>query len=51
MFLLLVEVINLLTLLDFIPPGQERYHWIKPVGTCLSVAEFEIDYGVGLSVP
>ena len=50
MFLLLVPVIVILILLDFLPLSQERYHWLKPVGVRISVAEFDVDYGIIMSV-
>ena len=48
---LLVADLTVLILLDFIPPIQDRYHWLKPVGICISVTNFDVDYDVGLSVP
>ena len=51
MFPLLVEVSTMLILPHFIPPGQETIHCIKHVGIRVSVANFDVDQGVGLSVP
>ena len=51
MFLLLVAVRTMLILLRFLPPIQECYHWIKPVVIRVSVANFDVNYGVVLSVP
>ena len=51
MFPLIMAAQNLLITLHFIIPSQECYHWIKPVGIRVSIAEFDINYGVGLSVP
>ena len=51
LFPLLVALLTVLIILYFIPPRQERYHWIKPVGIRVSVAEFDVNYFIGLSVP
>ena len=51
MFPLLVEVLIVIILLRFIPPSQERYHWLKPVIICVSVAKFCVHYGACVSVP
>ena len=51
MFLLLVVVIIMIIRLHFIQPIQERYPWLKPVGIRVRVAEFDANYGVGMSVP
>ena len=48
MFLLLVVEINMIIHLHFLPPIQERYHWLKPVGIRVSIAKFDVDYGVGM---
>ena len=50
-FPLLVEVLNIIILIDFLPPIQERCHWIKYVGVCVSVEKFDVDDSVSLSVP
>ena len=50
MFPFLVAVINKIILLHFLPPRQDNYHWIQPVGIFVSVVEFDGDYGMGLSV-
>ena len=49
MFLLLVVVITMIIRLHFLPPIQERYHWLKHVGIRVIIAEFDVDYGVGMS--
>ena len=49
MFMLLVVVITMIIRLHFLPPFQERYHWIKPVGIRVRISEFDVDYGVGMS--
>ena len=49
MFLLLVVVITMIIRLHFISPFQERYHWLKPVGIRVSIFDFDVDYGVGMS--
>ena len=46
-----MAVLNMLILIDFTPPIQEILHWLKTVGTRVRVAEFEVNYGEGLSVP
>ena len=51
MFLLIVAAITVLILLDVIPPRQEHCNCIKYTGIRVSVAEFEVDYGVSLSAP
>ena len=50
MFLLLVVVITMIIRLHFIPPFQERYHWLKHVGIHISVAKFDVDYGVSMYI-
>ena len=37
--------------IHFLPPSQEHYYWFKPVGVRVSVAKFDVDYGVGMYVP
>ena len=46
-----MEVITVIIILLFLPPIQEHYNWIKPVGIRPSVADFDVDYGAGLSFP
>ena len=41
----------MLILLDFLSSNRERYHWIKFVGVCDSIVEFDVNDGVSLSVP
>ena len=48
--MLLVEVSTMIIIIHFLPPSQERFRWLKPVGICISVAAFDVDYGVCLSV-
>ena len=47
--MLLVVVITMIIRLYFLPPIQERYHWLKHVGIRVIIAEFEVDYGIGMS--
>ena len=49
MFLLLVVVITMIIRLHFIPPFQERYHWLKHVGIRVIIVKFDVDYGVRMS--
>ena len=51
MFPFLVELITVFIILDFIPSSQERHHWIKHVGICVIIANFDVDNRVSLSVP
>ena len=51
MFPLLVAVLTVIILLRFIPPIQELFHWIKPVGMCVSISKFGVDYDIGMYVP
>ena len=48
MFLLLVLVITIIIRLHFIPPFQERYHWLKHVGMRVIIVAFDVDYGVSI---
>ena len=50
MFMLPVAVLIVLILHHFIPSSQKRYHWLKSVGIRVSVANFDVDYGIGISV-
>ena len=47
---LLVAVLIVLILISFLPLTQKHFRFIKPVGICISVAKFDVDYCVGLSV-
>ena len=51
MFLLIVAVLDVLILLGFLPPIQERCHWIKSLGVRIIVAKFDVDDGIILLVP
>ena len=50
-FPLIVKVLTMLILLNFLPPSQERFHWLKYAGVRVSVAEFDIADGVSLYFP
>ena len=50
MFPLLVAVLIVIILIDFLPPSQERCHWIKSIGVRVRVADFYADDGVSLYV-
>ena len=50
-FMLIVEFLTVLILISFIPHIQERCHWLKPVGIRISFANFDVDCGIGMSVP
>ena len=50
-FPLIVAVLTVIIIIDFLPPIQERRHLLKSVGIRISVAKFEINDGVSLSVP
>ena len=49
MFLLLVVVITMIIRLRFLPPFQERYHWLTHLGIRVIIDEFDVDYGAGMS--
>ena len=42
-------VITMIIRLRFIPPFQERYHWLKHVGIRVIIVEFDVNYGVVVS--
>ena len=44
-------VVIMLILLHFLLPSQERYRWLKPVGIRVNAADFDVYYGICLSVP
>ena len=46
----IVAVLTVIILLEFIPPNHLRRHWLRYVGICISVADFDVDDGVNLSV-
>ena len=46
-----MAVLTVLILLHFLPPRQERYHCIKPLGIHISVTNFDVNDGVFLYVP
>ena len=48
---LIVEVLTILTLLDFLSLIQEHRHWIKYLGIRIIVAKFNINDGVSISIP
>ena len=50
-FLLIVAFLTVVILLDFLPQIQEHLHWIKFVGVCIIVADFDVNDGVSLSIP
>ena len=50
MFLLILEVLTMITLLGFLPLIQERLHWIKYLGVRVSIAEFDVDDGASMSL-
>ena len=50
-FPLLAAVLTMIIIIYFIVPIQERYHCLKPLGIHISIAEFDENYGVGLSIP
>ena len=39
-----MAVLNIITLLDFLPPIHERFHLLKPVGIRVIVIKFDVDY-------
>ena len=49
--MLIVVVLTVNILLGILSPNQECYHWINPVDIHISISNFDVDYGVGLSVP
>ena len=49
--MLIVAVLTVLILILLIPTSQEFIHCLKPVIIHVSIAEFDIDYGVSLSYP
>ena len=51
MFSLIMEVLNVLILIHFLPTNQELIHWIKPVGICIRIVELDVDYGINLLFP
>ena len=51
MFPFIVAVHTVLILLDFLPPIQEHYRWIKYVGIYASVTGFDVDDDIRLLVP
>ena len=46
-----MEVITVLILLGFLPSIQEHIHWLRYVGICISVVDFDVDDGISLLVP
>ena len=51
MFLLIVSVLTVLILIHFLPPSQEHFHCLKFVDLRVIIANFDVIFGVGLSVP
>ena len=51
MFPFCMSFLTVLIIICFLPPIQKLLSAIKPVDIHVSVAKFDIDYGVGLSVP
>ena len=49
-FLLLVAVINMFIFLFLLSSIQEIFHWFLPVGVCVWISKYEIDYGVSLDL-
>ena len=49
--LLIISVLTVLVLLDFSPPIHDLRHWLIFLGTHVSVAKFDANYGVSLSIP
>ena len=47
----IVAVLTLLIILHFLLPIQERYSWIKPIGNRVSVANYDVNYGVSTYIP
>ena len=41
----------MIILLLFLPISQELIYWIKPVDICTRFAKFDVNYGVGMSLP
>ena len=46
-----MSVLTVLILLDYLPPSQDFRHWIIFVGILVSVAEFDVDDHLILSIP
>ena len=46
-----MAVLTVLILLGFIPPIQKRLHWLKSVGICVSLTDFDVNDGFSLSIP
>ena len=49
--MLLVAVLTMLILLGFLLLSQEICHCLRYIGVHISVAKFDVDDGVSLSVP
>ena len=50
MFLLIVTVLTVIILLDSFQPIQELHHWLVYLGIRVSVAKFDDNDGVSLSI-
>ena len=50
MFLLIVEVLNVIILIGFLPPNQEILQWLNSLGVNVSIAKFDVDASVSLLV-
>ena len=51
MFHMIVEVLNVLIIVNFIPLIQKRCHLLEYIGVTVSIAKFDVDDGISLSVP
>ena len=49
--MLLVAVINMLILILILPTIHEIIYWFMPVGVCVRVSKYDVDYGVSMDFP
>ena len=46
--LFLAEMLSVFIFTLLLPSIQDLYHWFIPVGVCVQVAKYDVDYGISL---